>query len=165
MKNCLFLLFIFTALAASWSCKSAADTTISAVPGDTILAGIERGPCFGRCPQYKAMFYTSRLATYEGIRNTNRQGVYHARLTDEMVKEINDALVRDNMAAADSEYVNKLLADYPAYWLWIRDVKGSRRIHINHEKPPVTIDDYAGTLDNIIDKLEWKMISGPSTDK
>lgn len=165
MKKCIFLLSLIALVAFSWSCKSSADTATSAAPGDTVMAGIERGPCFGRCPQYKAMFYTTGFATYEGIRNTSREGVYNARLSQEMLLEIKDALSRNNMAAADSEYVNKLLADYPAFWLWISDKKGSRKIHVNHEKPPVTIDDYAHTMDNLIERIDWKLVSGPSTDK
>ena len=158
MRKTLFAsLFLFLSLAGLISCKSTASSSDNnRVQGDSILVGLERGPCFGQCPQFKATIYTTGFAEYYGERNTPMTGYYQAKIPKEKVQEFEGLLKRYNMAEADSAYVNKLLADYPAYWLTVSDTKGSRRILVNHEEPPVFIMDFTAELERMISQIPWK---------
>lgn len=152
IRNC-FLAILFM---AGWaSCKSPAATVQENATGDTVLTGLERGPCFGQCPQYKVIIYTTGFAEYYGERNTPRLGYYQARLKAEELKAFSDLLVKYHMSDADSEYVNTRLADYPAYWLTVSDKKGSRRILVNHEEPPQRIVEFTAELDRLIGLIPW----------
>lgn len=128
--------------------------------GDTLLAGIKRGPCFGKCPQYEAMIYHSGYATYLGERNVSRIGKWDSRLDDEQLSLVKSILKDSGADRWDSVYVNKYLADFPVLFLWISRDGTSRRITINHEAPPEEITGFARELDRLLSGLDWKKVDG-----
>lgn len=141
------------------SCKPSREAGSKVVGADSILTGIERGPCFGKCPEYKSVIYTTGFAEYYGRRNNPRLGYFQCRLSPEKLAEVKSLMKQYAIAEADSEYVNKYLADFPAYWLMVRDDKGSRRVHVNHEDPPANIRDYTAEIDKLVEGLPWKEIT------
>lgn len=128
--------------------------------GDTLLAGIKRGPCFGKCPQYVAMIYQSGYATYDGERNVSRIGKWESRLDDGPLSLLKSMLKDSGADRWDSAYVNKYLADFPVLFLWISHEGASRRIMINHEAPPEKITGFARELDRLLSGLTWKKVDG-----
>ncbi len=165
-----FLLLLFLSLTVV-SCKcheksQAADKAITQevkntqTAVDSLLAGISRGACFGACPQYKATVYKSGFALYEGERNVKKTGTWSATLSKEQLNELLGFLRVYKMEEKDSAYINKYLADYPAYYLWICDRKPRREILINHEAPPVEIIEYTKLFEKLLDQLQWKPLPG-----
>lgn len=49
-----------------------------ALPFDSI--SLERKPCFGSCPVYKATFYKGGRATFQGAGNVERKGKFEGRI-------------------------------------------------------------------------------------
>jgi hypothetical protein len=148
----LFLLFA----GVFFSCKSQnAVSNTEKIPEDSILTGIERGPCFGRCPEYKAVVYITGLAEYYGRKNTERIGFYQARLTPQQLADVKTLLTSNKMDLADSAYVNPYIADYPAYFLMVRDSRGSRQVLVNHEEPPANVRQFTEDLDKMISTFSW----------
>ncbi len=64
--------------------------SIAAIPPpvnyDTVfVAGIQRTPCFGKCPQYEIRLYKSGLAEYIGMGAVEKIGKYQCRLDSSIV--------------------------------------------------------------------------------
>jgi len=133
---------------------------------DTLLAGIIRGPCFGKCPQYEAMIYRSGYATFNGERNVSRLGKWESRLDDGQISLLKSMLKDYGADRWDSAYVNKYLADFPVLFLWAPQNGVSRRILINHEAPPEEITGFARELDRLLSGLIWlKVAAGDDPDE
>jgi hypothetical protein len=158
MKNGLAFMTVFSLAGIMLSCKPSLEAGANKAGADSVLTGIERGPCFGKCPEYKAVIYTTGFAEYYGRRNNPRQGYFQCRLSPEKLSEVKSLMKQYHMAEADSEYVNKFLADFPAYWLMVRDAKGSRKVLVNHQEPPYDILDYTVEIDKLVEGLPWKEI-------
>lgn len=173
--KCLLHVVLITA-SLIWltpSCKQRQSTASSSSNGtselqlqDSLLVSIRRGACFGRCPEYEASIYKSGFAEYKGVANVKKLGTWTTRLSPEQLKEM-VALIRESkMEEKDSAYVNKYLADFPAYYLWIADLKPRRQILVNHEAPPEQISEFTSLLDKLLESLQWRpMGPAPKTDR
>ncbi|MBL7924772.1 MAG: hypothetical protein JNL88_11285 [Bacteroidia bacterium] len=174
MKTSSFLLFFLLACSFAFfpACKShKPETAAGAKPEvavqtkDSLLAGISRGACFGACPQYKAMVYKSGYATYEGERHVKKTGTWSAQLNDEQLQSLYALIRQYKMEEKDTAYINKYLADYPAYLLWISDFRARRQILVNHEAPPVEISEFTQLFERILDQLKWQQQSKARRDE
>lgn len=160
------LLPVFVFLA--WGCHSGKQAVgqpgvddAQAQKGDSLLAGIRRGACFGKCPQYEAMIYQSGYATYTGEQNVTRTGKWQAWMDKAQLSAVESLLEESGTERWDSVYVNKYLADFPVLFLWVRQQGGSRRIMVNHEAPPEEITGFAKGLDQLLSGLDWRKVNAP----
>lgn len=120
-----------------------------------LLFSIEKGPCFGTCPEYKVEVYSSGEAHFNGIRNVEHVGEFQTKLHAELIKEIADSIDALNIAALDSNYVNKYLTDFPATDLGF-EIKGvKKRIHIFHESPPQEIQKVMDVINTFENRINW----------
>jgi hypothetical protein len=145
-----------------FSCKSPKpSTTVSiedtpqSVSLDSLLVGIKREACFGRCPQYTATIYKSGWAEYYGEMNVKKVGAWHAKLSEEQQAYLIQAIRQNKMEAMDTSYSNPYLADFPAYALWISVNKPRKKILVNHESPPTEIKEFTQVLEELLDQLRW----------
>ncbi len=130
------------------------------IPADSLLVAIQRGACFGACPQFKATVYKSGFAVYEGEKNVKKLGKWTSFLSPEKMNSLLSAIRGYKMEEKDSAYVNKYLADFPAYYLWISDKKPRKEILVNHEAPPVDITEFTTLLQRLLDEVKWSPASG-----
>ncbi|MBL0095433.1 MAG: hypothetical protein IPP46_02270 [Bacteroidetes bacterium] len=117
---------------ASTTDNASASNSVSSTVEDSLLVAISRGACFGACPQFKATVYKSGFAVYEGEKNVKKTGTWTARLSTQQLDDLIKMIRNYKMEEKDSAYVNKYLADYPAYFLWISDKKPRKE---NSNKP------------------------------
>ena len=122
---------------------------------DSLLAAIERGACFGRCPEYKATIYKSGYAEYTGRRNVEKIGSYFGRLSNEELLTLKTLMRSNKMEEKDTAYINKYLADFPGWALWVSDLKPTKTIVISHEAPPAEITDFGKGLDQALNSIKW----------
>lgn len=146
--------------------KSSADTSsFGVVVEDSLLVSLKRGACFGACPQFECAVYKTGLAVYEGERNVKKQGVWKARLSSAQLDNFR-ALIRTwNMEEKDTVYINKYLADYPAFFLAVSDKKPVKRIYVNHDQPPVELTSFVTELEKALELLDWKNLEGVKKDE
>lgn len=161
----------FIAALAVMGCKSRKSEKASAVEvqtertrevaaQDSLLIAIKRNACFGACPQYTATVFKNGYTLYEGERNVKKIGKWKSQLTRQQIDELTLALRENKMEEKDSAYINKYLADYPVYFLWVSDKKSRRQIEINHEAPPVEIVEFTKIFERMLDQLHWSQVSG-----
>lgn len=132
--------------------------------GDSLLVAVERSPCFGACPEYKLSIYKSGFAVLNGFRNIAQIGNFEGNLSLEQLNEL-VAFIRENkIEEKDSIYVNKYLADFPAFTLYVSDIGPKKKIFVNHEAPPQDINLLKETLNNLISRIVWTKTSDSSKD-
>jgi hypothetical protein len=121
-----------------------------------LLFSIEKGPCFGACPEYKIEVFTNGEAHLKGIRNVEHIGEYKTQIPDSFLDEMKKSIAAMNIASLDTNYVNKFLTDIPAIDLYF-DLKSRRKhIHIFHQQPPQEIDDLLRLIEGFENNINWK---------
>ncbi|MFM7015644.1 MAG: DUF6438 domain-containing protein [Bacteroidota bacterium] len=120
-----------------------------------LLFSIEKGPCFGTCPEYKVEVWASGKAIYKGVRNVQTLGVLETQISDSLLNVFKNSLSKIDLESLDSSYVNKYLTDFPPVDLCF-DVNAKRKcIHVFHENPPLEIKaiiDKVGVMEN---SIQW----------
>ena len=145
--SCL-VLFLFLIACKSTSSISDKDSNL--------LFSIEKGPCFGTCPQYKVEVYADGNAYYYGHQNVDKIGEYKVYLPASLLKQMKEELAQSNLATLDTAYVNKFLTDFPAIDLYFDLKQGRKHIHIFHEQPPSEIDRLLHLIDGFEQSINWK---------
>jgi hypothetical protein len=82
-----------------------ADNTVPSGGSATLVASLERGPCYGTCPIYKVSVFSDGTLKYEGIRFVKKTGAQTGKLKpgdlDQLVKAFRDARYFDLADAYD----------------------------------------------------------------
>ncbi len=161
MRNFLYLAFAGLLFQACSAAKYSGENAWKkdAYMADSLLAGIERGPCFGACPIYKALIYKSGRIEYGGAKSVRLIGTWSAQLTPAQLSNLVATIREPNLEASDDTViVNKHLADFPGYSLWISDRKPTRHIWVMHEAPPAALTTVATKIDQLLnsESLDWK---------
>lgn len=156
-----FILSLLVMLAAFFSCGTAKKSVQSSDEqgADSVLVAIDRGACFGRCPEYYACVSKSRIAWYKGRRNVKKTGVWKAQLSEEQYKEVLAFVRSYKVEQMDTVYINKYLADFPAYELWVSDHKPLKHILVNHEAPPEEITGFTKRFEEFLERTRWEQVS------
>jgi len=120
-----------------------------------LLFSIEKGPCFGACPEYKVEVFTNGEAYLKGIRNVEHVGAFKAQIPDSLLDEMKKSIGAMNIAALDTNYVNKYLTDFPAVDLAF-DIRGERkRIHLFDESLPLEIQSVVDVITGCENRIKW----------
>ena len=130
-----------------------------ATPVDSLLAAIEREPCFGKCPEFYASIYKSGYVVYNGKKNVDLIGKYAGRLDANQVQEFYNTISLYRMEQKDSLYVNKFLVDYPCFTLWISAQQPTRKIHLCTQEPPDDIAGFADYFERVLKNTTFKKIT------
>lgn len=152
LRICFFFL-----LFGCLSCHSTKSTTKQ----NHLLFSIEKGPCFGNCPQYKTELYSSGIAKFTGIRNVDYIGDKTGSISDSLIGEIENAIIALKVADLDSVYVNKYLTDFPATDLYFEIDGQLKHIHICHENPPQEIQKVIDVINTFENRIKWDFSAQP----
>ncbi|NPA34259.1 MAG: hypothetical protein GXO48_04950, partial [Chlorobi bacterium] len=81
--------------------------------GDRILFYIEKTPCYGFCPVYRAWIYPEGKVLFEGKRNVEFEGLGVGELSEEKLKYIYEMLKQVPWEKLQDQYVSNV-TDIPA---------------------------------------------------
>lgn len=163
----LFAALFLVIVAVGVSCKTrksdsatvGATATVQNTTGashpDSVFAYIERSPCFGRCPVFKATIYNNRKAVYEGRANVSKSGTFTATVTADQLKSLSQKAAELKLDTLQNEYVNKHLADYPSHSFKILTGNNLKSVRVMDTNPPATIIQFEKTLEELLDQLTW----------
>jgi Domain of unknown function (DUF6438) len=147
LRNSIFFVLVFF-----FGCHSSKQINSS----PQLLFSIEKGPCFGACPEYKLEVFTNGEAHLKGIRNVAQVGEFKTHVSDSLLSEMKKSIGAMDIASLDTNYVNKYLTDFPAIDLYF-DLKSERKhIHIFHQQPPQEISDLLRLLEGFENAIDWK---------
>lgn len=80
----------------------AAPAVSAAVAAQSVA--IERGPCFGPCPIYKATVYGDDRLVFEGRKFVTREGIHEAKLAQGSFGRLIDIANRHGFASMDTKW-------------------------------------------------------------
>ena len=99
----------------------------------TLRIGLERRPCFGRCPAYKVEIDGRGTVTYLGENFVAAEGVRTAHISERAVRRLYDLFVKADFFWTFDEYESRV-TDFPTYLVTISFDGHAKRVR-----------DYAGT--------------------
>ncbi len=122
-----------------------------------LVASLEKTPCYGRCPVLKVQFYANGDLSYEGIQNTERQGIYLAKIAPDSIRQIiRYATGIPFFQLADAYPVDEMpiIADLPNTLLYFTDGEQEKTITVNHDAPKSLIQ-WENYLLGLMEEAKW----------
>ncbi|MBU6367439.1 MAG: hypothetical protein KJT01_14595 [Gemmatimonadetes bacterium] len=143
-----------------------ANQPVAAAP--ELLVQLERGPCFGRCPEYEVGLFSDGRVQYRGGANSAVQGERTAQVPAAEVRRLHDALLAAGAALADSAYTvghpqcTAYYTDLPSVVLTVRTPGGLRRIvhDTGCQGAPPYLSTFPSRIDSLAGTAPW--VRGPS---
>ena len=166
MKNLLLIAFPAFLLVAFSGCKStekiAAKSELSNISTQStsepqMLASIQRTPCYGQCPMYKATFMDNGEVKYVGKRFVEKIGTYSGLISAEQVLEIKQKITEYDYFGLDSLYPTPI-TDFPSCITEAR-LNGVSKKVIDRRNPPSDLKAFEKFLDGILEQTELTKVS------
>lgn len=126
------------------------STPTRAPSSDGVLAVLERGACFGRCPVYKATVREDGTVIFEGQRFVKQAGMQEGRLDAAQRDALIRAFERTDFAKWKTQYVQRTVTDLPTVSVTFRGK--TIRHYLGDESAPAeltTLEDALPTLMNL----------------
>jgi hypothetical protein len=80
----------------------------------TLFAGIERTPCFGRCPTYNMKIYSDGFVEFNGTRDVDMIGLYTTTITQEQMDAILQQANNITFFTYEDVYDDGMITDLPS---------------------------------------------------
>jgi hypothetical protein len=154
------LVILFALFALATSCKSVK------IGGDEkgVIATIERGSCFGKCPVYVMEIYKDGKVLYEGKRYTKKVGIYRKNIEMKEVKAIAKAFGTEKFMTFDDEYSSDI-QDLPSVTISYHDGTTRKRV-IGKDRKPGGFIKLQSMLEKLADSDDWATIrAGEDTNE
>lgn len=130
-----------------------------------LMAFIERGECYGKCPAYLVKIYQDGRVLYNGRRNTERTGWFEAKLKPGMVEQIRaNALDAGLFNLADKYPVDPkmMITDLPTCKIYVF-ANGREKMILDRNDSPVELHNFELYLDEITQGLNYTPTAEPGT--
>ncbi|MEQ8624658.1 MAG: DUF6438 domain-containing protein [Vicingaceae bacterium] len=124
---------------------------------DSVLAQIQRTPCFGRCGIYTLTVYKSGYVRYKGEKWVEKEGIYEARVTPEILDKLIDFAKEINYFELENEYDNKQVTDLPATITSVRNDEGIKTI-VNRYNGPNELSEFEKYFDSLFESVNWTRV-------
>jgi hypothetical protein len=122
-----------------------------------LLASIERTPCYGQCPMYRATFLDNGQLIYVGKRFVEKLGTYEGLLTEDEVMAIRNKIVEYRYFELDSIYPTPI-SDFPSCHTEVQ-LNGKRKKVIDRRNPPENLRSFEKFLDSLLVGRELTKVS------
>ena len=160
------IVFAFFCLMVIESCKTRetknntqTSSEFASMDSDSVFVSLDRFPCFGMCPTYKFMLYSSGYALYKGQMSVARIGTYEAHFTKEQMRMFTQDAMENRVDTLRSEYINPYIADFPATYSSIV-LKGRRHtFRVSTDTPPESLTAFETTVERLLEVGKWEKIS------
>jgi hypothetical protein len=168
VKNFLYTLITVIILIntiALASCRSNKKTTatVQEQPADSLVAYLERTPCFGKCPYYSIRVYRSGYTLYEGKRDVEKTGRYYTWLSKDEVESIGKKAEELNYFSLNDEYRNPHLTDFPTIYSEVRYNGKKKKITHYEVNPPESLVKMEDFIDSLFIDEKWMLHPDQST--
>lgn len=136
--------------------------------GEGVVASIQRGPCFGKCPVYTMQVYKDGKVMYQGERFTTKMGTYTKTLGSKELKELNKLFASADFFNLQEEYPTEI-PDLAKVTLYYSNGKESKKVGGKENRPPAVMQlQYA--MEKIAESPDWTLVKaapgeGGNTDE
>lgn len=134
------------------SCKS------TKILGDAtgVVAAIEKGSCFGKCPVYAMKIDKTGKVMYEGRINTKKLGKYTKQLTKKELTTIVKAFESANFMTLPNEYASDI-PDLPSTMLYYSNGSTNKEV-VGKTNRPTNVMQLQYMLEKIADSEDWLLL-------
>ncbi|MEM1325211.1 MAG: DUF6438 domain-containing protein [Bacteroidota bacterium] len=119
------------------------------------LVEMSKGPCYGRCPVYTLTVYENGVMTYEGLRFTDREGVYIKKMADVDLKAMKTMLRDANLQQFRDAY-RATLADLQSVSISYYGNNTIKTI-VGKDGRPEAVMNIQGELEKLADAEGWEL--------
>ncbi len=126
--------------------------------GHVLVASLERGPCYGRCPTYAVRVYADGSVEFVGHRFTAVLGAHTGHITPERLAALATAFEVAHFSSLKSEYVNATVTDLP--YLTVSDGHKTVRHALGDEHAPAVLVTLEDAIDRAVNISQW--VDGPT---
>lgn len=123
---------------------------------------MSKSPCFGDCPVYDVTIYETGIATFKGIRNTDRMGLFVKKIGQDKIQQIINKCVAANLWQFEEVYKSNI-ADLPSVSITYYEGKNKKTIAGKRERP-VQVLEIEQMLDDIASSSDWELVEDPPSD-
>ncbi|RME13233.1 MAG: hypothetical protein D6816_00085 [Bacteroidetes bacterium] len=124
----LFFFLFFVAMAALPACNHVDYD-------ESTYVELKKDPCFGFCPVYTFRVDGSGKATFEGIRNVDKQGHWERQLPKEEVAALFNAFLEADFWSFEDEYTDQV-SDLPTVWVTFSHKGQTKQVKDYFGAPP-----------------------------
>jgi Domain of unknown function (DUF6438) len=149
---------LFTALLLT-ACATVNSPAAAATPAaHTLVASLERGPCFGSCPAYAVRVYADGAVEFDGRRFTALTGHHTGSISAERLAELAAAFKAAAFSTLKPEYTHATVTDMP--YLTISDGTKTVRHALGDEHAPASLVTLESAIDQAVTISQW--VDGPT---
>ena len=128
----------------------------------SLFASMERTPCYGRCPTYKAVIYQNGYAEWTGTRFTEKIGKYTCTFSYDDMKTILKKAEEIGYFELNDVYDSQV-TDLPSVFTSVVSNGKAKSIKSRHSAPE-KLREFEKFLDSILEKQNWKQIEEGAKD-
>ncbi|GMU59452.1 MAG: hypothetical protein AMXMBFR34_12150 [Myxococcaceae bacterium] len=136
---------------------TAAAQGAAAASGAQVLAGLYRGPCLGRCPEYQVLVFGDGKVQWRGERNVAVLGEAWGELSQEQLAALQQLFLEHRFASFAARYEHLDTTDLPLVILSY----GPRMVRHAHgdSGAPKELTDLEDAVDRLVGTAQW--VKGP----
>jgi hypothetical protein len=147
----------FLACATSSAAAPASEPKLAAPAGHTLIASLERSPCYGRCPAYTVRVFADGAVEFDGRQFVGTLGPSRGVLSAAQVAALQQAFATAQFDALKPAYRDTRTTDLP----WVTVSNGSKSVHhyTGDESAPPALTELEATIDRLVGTSTW--VLGP----
>lgn len=165
------LLVLLSLILLISACKTTKDVVVSEedikqvkVNPEDMVFSMQKGACFGTCPEYKLTIYKDRFAQFMGKRNTDRIGTYGKFLTKEEYTVVANTFEKEDFFSYQDIYESEI-ADLPLMKI-AQQKGGEMKLIAGKRERPEALHRIQFRLEQIAEnKNGWTFINDTTGEK
>lgn len=140
-----FPMFFAVLTALTFSCNTSQEITdLSQLKKEIEM---KKGGCFGTCPVYTLTIYENGIASFEGMRDTEKLGLHTKKLSKKDYKGIKHAFQTSNFFTLDDNYPSNV-SDLPKIAISYHQNGQSKTVTGDLGRPQIVV-----SLENILTQV------------
>jgi hypothetical protein len=122
-----------------------------------LVASIERGPCYGRCPVYTVRVFADGAVEFEGRQHVGTVGVATGKLSAAELVQLAAAFESRRFESLKAEYADPRTTDLP--WVTVSNGRKTVRHYTGDESAPKALTELEAAIDRLVGTARW--LAGP----
>jgi hypothetical protein len=146
--------FAFTISILAFSCKS--NKSMKNIDKDEVKFSLKKSACFGKCPTYKLTINHGGYATFEGVANIDKLGIYGKQISKDQFKLLKKAFENSNFETYPTKFQSQI-ADLPTNTIGFHNGKSFKEISGKEERPEQVMQ-LQFLLEKVADSGNWTLL-------
>lgn len=151
----LYVAFFTLAISLlAFSCKS--TKRVTNLKKDEVRFSLDKSACFGNCPIYNLTITQDGYATFEGIANSDKLGIYGKQITDDQFHSIEKAFIESDFESFPKNIPSQI-ADLPSIAIGYHNGNEYKMVTGKEDRPEQLLQ-LQFMLEKIADSGGWKLL-------